>query len=93
MMLLAMNQVAQLAWRPFLDPLPVHGWWYVFLVPLSFFIAVVYRAARMRSMDRYWHQVASMTTQIVIGMIALAVASYLFVMVYVRFIAERMAGG
>lgn len=82
-----------LAWRPFLDPLPIHSVWFLFLIPLSFGIAVVYKAARMRTLERYWPSVIIMTIQIVVGMIALAAASYLFVMVYVRYIAERIAGG
>ena len=82
-----------LAWRPFLDPLPVHSYWYLFLVPMSFLIAMVYKAARVRSLERYWPNVIIMTIQIVLGMIALVIASYLFVMVYVRFIADRIAGG
>ncbi len=82
-----------LSWRPFLDPLPVHSMWFWFLIPLSFGIAVSYKAARMRKLDRYWNQVAMMTVQIVLGMVALAAASFLFVMVYVRFIAEKIAGG
>lgn len=82
-----------LAWRPFLDPIQAHDIWYLFLIPLSFLISVAYKAVRMRTLDRYWANVWIMTAQIVIGMAALAVATYLFVMVYVRFIAERMAGG
>jgi hypothetical protein len=84
---------ATLGWRPFLDPLPIHDTWYWFLIPMAFLISVVYRAARVRSMDDYWKGVAIMTVQIVLGMFALAIATYLFVMVYVRFIAERLAGG
>jgi len=79
-----------LAYRPFLDPLNVHDSWWFFLIPLSFGIAVVYKAARMKSLDHYWRAVFTMTAQIVIAMILLALASYLFVAVYVRFIAERL---
>lgn len=82
-----------LAWRPFLDPLPLHSTWFLLLIPLSFFVAVIYKAARLRRLDGYWTSVFVMTAQIVLGMIALALATYLFIMVYVRFIAERMAGG
>jgi hypothetical protein len=82
-----------LGWRPFLEPMSVHETWYLFLIPLSFFVAVVYKAARVRTMEKYWQGVGVMTVQIVLGMVALALATYLFVMVYVRFIAEWMAGG
>ncbi|MGE3109138.1 MAG: hypothetical protein AB7G11_17325 [Phycisphaerales bacterium] len=77
-----------LAWRPFLDPLNVHDSWWWFLIPMAFGISVVYKAARMPSLDRYWRAVLAMTVQIIVGMILLALASYLFVMLYVRFIAS-----
>ncbi len=77
-----------LAWRPFLDPLDVHNTWWIFLIPMAFGISVVYRAARLRSLDRYWRSVLAMTFQIVMGMVLLGVASYLFVMVYVRIAAN-----
>lgn len=77
-----------LAWRPFLDPLDVHDLWWIFLLPMAFGISVVYRAARLRSMDRYWRAVFGMTFQIVMGMILLGVASYAFVMIYVRVVAN-----
>jgi len=89
----AMSGAATLGWRPFLDPLNVHDTWWLFLIPLSLGISVVYRAARMRTLDGYWRAVVMMTLQIVLGMVLLSAASYLFVMVYVRFIAERAAGG
>ncbi|MBC7771659.1 MAG: hypothetical protein H7210_04115 [Pyrinomonadaceae bacterium] len=80
---------ALLAWRPFLDPLNVHDSWWYFLVPLAFLISLTYRAARLRTLEKYWFSVFSMTIQIVFAMIGLVIASYLFVAVYVRFIAER----
>lgn len=78
-----------LAWRPFLDPLDVHNSWWYFLIPMALLISVTYRAARMRSLEKYWPAVFSMTIQIVLAMIGLVILSYLFVAVYVRFIAER----
>lgn len=86
-----MHSLLTLAWRPFLDPLNVHDSWWWFLIPMAFGISVVYRAARLRSLDKYWNSVLMMTIQIVLAMTLLAVASYLFVIVYVRFIAERTA--
>jgi hypothetical protein len=60
---------------PFVDPINVfHVWWYLLLIPLSFGISVVYRALKMRDLDRFWRAVAMMTVQIVLVMAALAVA-------------------
>ena len=47
---------------PFVDPINVfHVWWYLLLIPLSFGISVVYRALKMRDLDRFWRAVAMMT--------------------------------
>ncbi|MHC4079794.1 MAG: hypothetical protein ACYS15_06320 [Planctomycetota bacterium] len=60
---------------PFVDPIQVfHDWWYLLLIPLSFGISVIYRALKMRNLDRFWRAVVMMTVQIVLVMAALAVA-------------------
>ncbi len=59
---------------PFIDPINVfHDWWYLLLIPLSFGISVIYRALKMRNLDRFWRAVAMMTVQIVLVLAALAV--------------------
>lgn len=72
---------AALAWRPFLDPLNAHGAWWAFLIPLSFLIALTYRAVRSPEPGgvRYWRQVLVMTGQIVVAMVLLGVAAFVFV--------------
>jgi len=74
----ALNAAA-LAWRPFLDPLPMHGLWWTLIFPLALGVAVAYKAVSVPNMDRYWPQVARMTAQIILGMFALAAALYIFV--------------
>jgi len=69
-------------WRPFIDPINAHSFWYLLLIPISFFIAVAYKAVRVRTLKGYWTTVIVMTIQIILGMIALAVAFYLLVQVY-----------
>jgi hypothetical protein len=80
-------------YRPFIDPLEVHGWWWAMLVPMALGIAVVYKAVRVLHQDTPWskylREVASMVAQIVIGMVLLVVASYALVEVYVRWVAGR----
>jgi hypothetical protein len=80
-------------YRPFIDPLTLHDWWYWLLIPMALGIALVYKAVRLPSLERYWRHVAVMTVQIVMGMILLGAASYAVVVVYARFIAEKVAGG
>jgi hypothetical protein len=58
---------------PFLHPVnALQGTWYLLLLPMAFGIAVIYKALRVRRMERYWSQVSLMTVQIVLAMVALA---------------------
>ena len=75
--------MATLAWRPFLDPMNLHAYWYFLLVPLARGIAVAYKAVRVRNMDMYWSQVAMMTAQIVGSIIGLGVLAYVILIVIV----------
>lgn len=72
-----------LAWRPFLDPLDLHSRWFVLLVPLAFGIAVTYRAVRVATFEKFWRKVLILTLQIVLSMVLLGIASYLFIQVAV----------
>ncbi len=66
---------ATLGYVPFVDPIhALHDWWYLLLVPLAFGISVIYRALKMPRLHRYWRAVATMTVQILLAMVALAVA-------------------
>jgi hypothetical protein len=76
-------------YRPFLDPIDVHGWWWVMLLPMSVLIAVVYKSVRLKDLRGYWAAVLGMTAQIVIGMVLLGVASYVLVEVYARWMMEH----
>jgi hypothetical protein len=72
--------IADVAYIPFVHPLNIFfDWWYLLLLPLSFGISVIYKAMRMARPEGYWRQVITMTVQIVIAMIALAVLLGLFV--------------
>jgi len=76
--------ILPLAYIPFVHPLNLfHEWWYLLLIPLSFGISVAYKAVRMESLEGFWGQVALMTTQIVLAMIALAVCLVLLVVVLI----------
>ncbi len=73
-------QAAQSApWRPFLDPLDLHGLWWLFLLPLALGISVAYKAVRMPTLEGYPRAVLIMTFQIVLAMVLLWIAAFLFV--------------
>lgn len=80
---------AFLAYRPFVDPLELHRYWFLFIIPMAFFIALAYKAVRIEHLRALPRQVAVMTIQIVLGMIALGAASYLFIQVLVPMLAPK----
>jgi hypothetical protein len=65
--------------RFFLEPLPIQNEWWITLIPLALLVSMAYKAVRVRTFDGYWRQVLMMTIQIIVAMIALAAALYLFV--------------
>jgi hypothetical protein len=67
-----------LAWRPFLDPLNLHEYWWAFLFPLSFGVAFTYKAVRVRDLRDFPRQTAIMTAQIIAGMILIGAGVFVF---------------
>lgn len=65
-----------LAYRPFLDPLPVHHLWLALLVPLTLAIALVYKALRLPTLERLWSETARLTVTIIASMAAAAIVLY-----------------
>ncbi len=74
-------------YRPFIDPIDAQPYWFALLIPLAIGIAIAYKAVRLTDMQGYARQVAVMAVQIVLGMIALAIAFYLFVLVYLPLVS------
>lgn len=68
-----------LAWRPFLDPLPIEDGWFLLLIPLALLVSMGYKAVRVGDMRRYWREVAVMTVQVILAMILLWIAAYLVI--------------
>jgi hypothetical protein len=67
--------------RPFLEPLPLHEWWWITLVPMALLTSIAYKAVRMPHPRgvRYVRSVGIMTAQIVIAMMVISVILYLLV--------------
>lgn len=78
-----------LAYRPFLDPIAADRWWYLMLIPMALGISVAYKATRVKDLKDYPREVAIMTVQIVVAMIALGFASYLFVQYVVPMVTPK----
>jgi hypothetical protein len=71
--------VTLLAYTPFIDPIDVHAWWYLLIVPVSVLIAIAYKAVRVHDLRDFPKEVVVMSIQIVVVMALLGVASFLFV--------------
>jgi hypothetical protein len=57
-----------LAYRPFLDPLPVWDYYYLLALPLTVGVAVVYKSIRCATMRRVPLEAAKATLYILVGM-------------------------
>jgi hypothetical protein len=66
------------AWRPFLDPLNLHAYWWAFLFPLALLISVVYKAVRAAGPAEWMRETVVMTAQIILAMIMLGAAAFCF---------------
>lgn len=78
-----------LAWRPFLDPMDLHAYWWAFLIPLSLLISVVYKAVRVERMSDWPRATVVMTAQIIAAMILLGAGVFCFLEYILPMIAPR----
>lgn len=64
-----------LAWRPFLDPIPIwaNSVWPWLLLPLAIAVSLVYKSVKCRTMRQVPREAAVIAFWIVFGMIAAAV--------------------
>lgn len=67
------------AWRPLLSPLPAHGWEWLLLAPIVFFLCVAYKSVRCERMDRFWRSTLQMAGVMTVGLGALAVLGWVVV--------------
>lgn len=68
-----------LAYRPLLDPLPVHGFEWALLPMIAFLMAMAYRGVRSEHMDRYWRGVFKVAGVIVLVMAAASAGSWVLI--------------
>jgi hypothetical protein len=83
------SAVVAAGYRPFIDPIDLHRFWFVLLVPMALLLSLAYKAVRVPDIKDLPRQVAVMTVQVVAGMIALGFASYLFVQYVVPAIVPK----
>jgi hypothetical protein len=63
-----------LAYRPFLDPMPIYNWWYALLIPLCLLFSIVYKAVKCESVADVPKAALSITLWIVVAMAAAGAA-------------------
>jgi CHASE2 domain-containing sensor protein len=76
-----------LAYRPFLDPIDAHAWWFLLLPLFALGVALAFKSVRCGDLRHYPKQVALMTLQIIVGILALGIGLLLFV----RFVLPLIA--
>ena len=66
-----------LAWRPFIDPMDAHSWWFLLIFPVAFLISVAWKAVRVDDIRGLPRAVVVMTVQVVLAMLGLGLAAYI----------------
>lgn len=66
-----------LAFRLFLEPMPLDDYWLVLLVPLAIVIAVVYKTIKLDDLTQLPRQAVYLATQILLFMVLAAAALWL----------------
>ena len=61
-------QATLLAYRPFLEPLPMHDHWLLLMPPLALAIALVYKTIKIDDLEQLPRQALVLTAQILIFM-------------------------
>jgi len=67
-----------LAYTPFIDPLDLHGVWFLLLIPLGVLTAASYKSVRVPDMRVFWRQTLFFSLQIIGAIAGLYVASWVF---------------
>lgn len=74
--------ISLLAWRPFLDPLPLDTWWLVMLLPLIVVVSIVYKTIKLADLKELPRQSLHLSLQIIIFMVLAAAALWLLTEVF-----------
>ncbi|MGD1915713.1 MAG: hypothetical protein ACFCBV_05955 [Phycisphaerales bacterium] len=76
-----------LAWRPFIDPMDAHSWWFLLIFPVAFLISVAWKAVRVDDIRQLPRAVGVMTLQVVMAMLGLGLAAYIGLIVVLPILA------
>lgn len=76
-----------LAWRPLLDPIDAHTWWFLLIFPVAFLLSLSWKAVRVDDVRRLWRSVLVMTVQTVLVLLGLGFAAYVGLVVVLPVLA------
>lgn len=68
---------AVLGFRPFLDPVPIDGYWMLMLLPMVAAIAVVYKTIKTDRLEKIPREASVLAAQIVAFMVMAAAALWM----------------
>ncbi|QDU73022.1 hypothetical protein [Mucisphaera calidilacus] len=66
-----------LAWRPFLDPLPLENHWLWLMIPLALAVALIYKAIKLPDLSQLPAQTLVLSSQIIAFMVLVAAALWI----------------
>lgn len=76
-------------YRPFIDPINAHSWWFLLLLPMAFFVSLAYKSVRVADLSHLLKNTLVMSVQIILAMIGLGFAFYMFVQYVLPHIVPR----
>ncbi|MFI4881109.1 MAG: hypothetical protein ACIAQU_00835 [Phycisphaerales bacterium JB064] len=77
-----------LAWRPLLDPIDAHTWWFLLIFPVAFLVSLSWKAIRIDDIRRLPRAVVVMTVQVVLAMLGLGFAAFIGLVFVLPFLTE-----
>jgi len=77
-----------LAWRPFIDSIDAHSWWFLLLLPVALLVSLSWKSVRVDDIRGLPRAVGVMTAQVVAVMLALGFAAFIGLTVVLPLLAR-----
>lgn len=76
-----------LGWRPFIDPVDAHAWWFLLLLPIAFLVSLAWKSVRVDDVKKLPRPVVVMTAQVILAMLGLGLAAFVGLVVVLPMLA------
>ncbi|MEQ9094709.1 MAG: hypothetical protein RIE32_00435 [Phycisphaerales bacterium] len=77
-----------LGWRPFIDPIDAHAWWFLLLIPIALLVSLSWKSVRIDDIKRLPRPVLVMTAQVILAMLGLGLAAFIGLVVVLPLLAS-----